>query len=557
MKKVLFFAVLIFIVNDLFSQACGNSSLSHIPNIAPHSESGVWVNVYYHIVKKTDGSGSTIVSSDICQTTSGLNAIFNKYGIFFKQIGTDDINNDALYDFNGTASESNTLFSTQSRQDAVNIYILPSIAHPCVKNIPSYAMAVGESDIKNRIPTIAHEMGHCFGLYHTHETAFGIEQINGSNSTTAGDKISDTAADPDLSFSVTNCQYTGSTLQNGQPFTPDPRNVMSYSTSSCLDRFSPLQVNVMYNTIFGRNVGNTGPDYFEGIRAATNGIVIPSLNSPNPICLSGQRISLNSLPYTFYAFWSSSNTSVADVDANIFTHRNRTYLTKNSNGFTTITAYVTDGCQAYSVSKEIYVGTPPQIEGTYSYGSNTYPVNNPSTGIAVSSNNIYINLVQSIPNLTYSWNITASGNTSGGSTNSYLSANGTQASIYLARSNYMNIDCNAVNTCGNSPTISFNCYNYSYYRIVASPNPTSQNLSITTNLVEEPSVSNRSEPLLKTRDVNKTPVKLLDGSNRVVANGKLTNGTFECRLSNVPNGTYYLQISEGTDMITKQILVQH
>jgi hypothetical protein len=70
-------------------------------------------------------------------------------------------------------------------------------------------------------------------------------------------------------------------------------------------------------------------------------------------------------------------------------------------------------------------------------------------------------------------------------------------------------------------------------------------------------VSNRSEPLLKTRDVNKTPIKLLDNNNRVIASGKLTNGTFECRLSNVPNGTYYLQISEGADLITKQICVQH
>jgi Metallo-peptidase family M12B Reprolysin-like len=552
MKKLLFFTILTFSVNTVFSQSCGIASMTYIPNVAPHSESGVWINIYYHVVKKADGSGSTITNADICNTTRVVNNIFNKYGIFIKQLGFDEIKNNALYDFGSTSAESALLFSTQLRQNAVNVYIVPSIAHPCAKNIPSYALAVGESDIKNRPSILAHEMGHCFGLYHTHEIAFGVEQINGSNSTSAGDKISDTAADPDLSYSVSNCQYTGSAL-----YTPDPRNVMSYSNPSCLDRFSPFQVNAIYNTIFGRNVGSGGPDYFVDIRAATNGVPIPSISGANPICFTGQQLSVNNVQSPFITFWDSSNPAVAT--ASNFFQIDKTQITKNSDGFTTIMARVTDFCQLYTVTKEIYVGKPPVIEGTYTYGSNTYPLSNPSTGIGVSSStpNIYINLTQSIPNLTYSWNVVSSGNTSGGSVNSYLSANGNQASIYLAGSNYMNVNCTTTNNCGASPTLTLNCYNYSYYQVMASPNPASQNLSITTNLVNEGSVSNRSEPLLKTKDINKTLVKLVDGNNRVIASGKLSNGTFSCQLANVPNGTYYLQISEGTDMITKQILVQH
>jgi hypothetical protein len=553
MKKLFLLCFFSLIVNTAYTQRCGETSHGHIPITTPHAEPGVWVNVYYHLVKRLDGSGNTVTNADLCNATRDINTIFNKYGIYIKQIGFDEILNNDIYSFDGSASASNVLFSTNLRHDAVNIYIVPLIAAPCAKGIPSLALAVSESVIQSSPSILAHEMGHCFGLYHTHETFFGEEQINGSNGTTAGDKISDTAADPDLNGKVNNnCVYVGSLLQNGQPFAPDPRNIMSNSQSACLNKFSPLQVNVMYNTILGRN-GLTVVDYFEEMRAAiaASDLNIPFINGENTVC-SSAYFSASNIGF-FIPTWSSSNTSVATI------HRRTGYLKKMSDGFTTIKATITDGCSQFSIVKEIYVGKPPLVEGTYTYGSNTYPVNNPSTGIAVSSAtpNIYINLAQSTPNLSYSWNITSIGNTSGGSVNSYLSPNGNQASIYLARSNYMNIDCKAVNICGSSPIISFNCYNYSYYQIIASPNPASQNLSITSNLVEDISVSNRSEPLLKTRDVNKTPIKLLDGNNRVIASGKLTNGTFECRLANVPNGTYYLQISEGVDLITRQIIVHH
>ncbi|MBA3900670.1 MAG: hypothetical protein H0X62_10755 [Bacteroidetes bacterium] len=42
---------------------------------------------------------------------------------------------------------------------------------------------------------IAHQMGHLFGLYHTYETAHGLELVNESNCTTSGDLVCDTPAD--------------------------------------------------------------------------------------------------------------------------------------------------------------------------------------------------------------------------------------------------------------------------------------------------------------------------------------------------------------------------
>jgi hypothetical protein len=53
---------------------------------------------------------------------------------------------------------------------------------------------------------LSHEMGHCLGLYHTHHgtvTEEGDsfqcpELVNGSNSSTCGDYIADTPADPNI-----------------------------------------------------------------------------------------------------------------------------------------------------------------------------------------------------------------------------------------------------------------------------------------------------------------------------------------------------------------------
>ncbi len=66
--------------------------------------------------------------------------------------------------------------------------------------------------------TFSHEMGHYFDLLHTHETMFGKEHITRDessscyNAETAGDKLSDTLADPCLYdqqlFNVNeNCEY--------------------------------------------------------------------------------------------------------------------------------------------------------------------------------------------------------------------------------------------------------------------------------------------------------------------------------------------------------------
>ena len=76
-----------------------------------------------------------------------------------------------------------------------------------------------------------HEIGHFFGLHHTHaEAGEGKELVNGSNCSVAGDLICDTPATPNTWNLGDNCIYSGTERDpNGQLYQPDVKNVMAYA----------------------------------------------------------------------------------------------------------------------------------------------------------------------------------------------------------------------------------------------------------------------------------------------------------------------------------------
>lgn len=94
--------------------------------------------------------------------------------------------------------------------------------------------------------TLAHEIGHYFGLWHTHSTTNGAEYVNGTNCQSSGDILCDTPADPTLSSSTvdrTSCAYIGAEVDvNGDAYTPATNNIMSYSTKFCRINFSAGQL---------------------------------------------------------------------------------------------------------------------------------------------------------------------------------------------------------------------------------------------------------------------------------------------------------------------------
>jgi hypothetical protein len=125
---------------------------------------------------------------------------------------------------------------------------------------------------------LAHEVGHCLGLFHTHHgTIEGgpcNELVNGTNCSTCGDYVCDTPADPFLNFNVnSSCNWNGSgNDSNGDPYAPDTRNFMAYTLPSCMSNITIGQANrikaaissstLLQSTISSQSSGNfiTGPD---------------------------------------------------------------------------------------------------------------------------------------------------------------------------------------------------------------------------------------------------------------------------------------------------------
>lgn len=106
-----------------------------------------------------------------------------------------------------------------------------------------YAMVSSDGGCLIGATTLAHELGHFYGLLHTHSLNGGREYVNGSNCDFAGDGFCDTPADPNLSGAVdASCRFVGGIVDpNGDPYRPSVGNLMSYAPPRCTNRFTPEQ----------------------------------------------------------------------------------------------------------------------------------------------------------------------------------------------------------------------------------------------------------------------------------------------------------------------------
>jgi hypothetical protein len=209
------------------------------------------VQIFVHVVNENDGTGGP-AWADVYTELGELENDFAPHSICFALAGTDEINNSYYTtNFNSTKGEQLALVNPHSQ--AIDIYILPDYTgHPGSSySIPNIYLTMGAQKFGDH--TMSHEMGHCLGLYHCHETVFGSELVDGSNCSTAGDKICDTPAEPNLSGLVdASCTYQGAGLvdANLDPYTPNTHNIMSYTVHSCRDHFTSGQQTRMYANLF-------------------------------------------------------------------------------------------------------------------------------------------------------------------------------------------------------------------------------------------------------------------------------------------------------------------
>ena len=215
------------------------------------------VPIQAHIIRNSNGNGGLRVS-DLNEAIADLNALYsNAYLEFYLSDDVNYIDNDNLCHFNKTREAA--LISSYYTPNVLNIYFFESVENEADNNICGYTNNTGKQDVivlqnscVTNSSTLSHEVGHYFSLLHTQgpqSEGLTTELVNGSNCDTDGDSICDTPADPTLSnLNVdSSCNYVGNERDaNGQRFSPDTQNIMSYSPKGCRSHFSEKQFSRMY-----------------------------------------------------------------------------------------------------------------------------------------------------------------------------------------------------------------------------------------------------------------------------------------------------------------------
>jgi hypothetical protein len=216
--------------------------------------------IQIHIVSRDDGTGGIPIASVRDEFENWVAPYFEPIDVTFTECGEPNyISSTAFYSLSGDA-EGDNMAVTHNVPNVFNIYFVGDPDGACgwarfPWMLPADYIVIANECATNR-STLVHEIGHYFGLYHTHETAVGdgAENVTRSNADgcyncdNAGDLLCDTDADPRLNRSGVSisafptCGYSSSLTDGcGVAYTPDETNIMSYSLKPCRTVFSPQQ----------------------------------------------------------------------------------------------------------------------------------------------------------------------------------------------------------------------------------------------------------------------------------------------------------------------------
>lgn len=212
-----------------------------------------YIRVAIHIVRQSNGTNG-VTKGDIQIGISEANAEFAPSNIVFIPVYQDFIDSDTYATL--TDAEGDSLRQVNSIPGMLNLYFVPSAPYCGQSTFPA---GVPGSDngpqgiiIQNSCAAlggvVAHEIGHYYSLYHTHETGFGADCPIYINCYQLGDLVCDTPPDPglhnctgDLGSCVDNCEYTGTARCGNATYAPNVNNTMSYTDPECMTGFSAGQ----------------------------------------------------------------------------------------------------------------------------------------------------------------------------------------------------------------------------------------------------------------------------------------------------------------------------
>ena len=206
------------------------------------------IPVKFHIIRKNDGTGG-VSETLLEEAIQGLNDIYLSANLRFVQYDAPNYINSSRYYYFRKGDEE-ALANTHEVPDVMNVFCVGDMPYCGYAYFPGTA-ASNRVFMNNRCfanqSTFPHEVGHFFGLYHTHgKTNDGNtdERVNrfldlDNNKVLdceeTGDECCDTPADPNLkkypAFCTQDCFLTLFELKDtdGEFFSPLIDNLMSYN----------------------------------------------------------------------------------------------------------------------------------------------------------------------------------------------------------------------------------------------------------------------------------------------------------------------------------------
>ncbi len=218
------------------------------------------INLAFHILQRNDSTGGPL-QADLDFAVTNLNLYYAAAHIQFQLAVQDSIPNLTYFSIT-TRAEFDSMRTLADVPDAVDLFFVNTLSwagsnwcgYSSFSGDAVQGIGISNSCVANNA-LVAHEVGHYFDLYHTHETNTGTECPDGSNCAATGDLLCDTPADPLLGGANVdgNCNYTGgqAVFCNNfiQFYTPNPGNIMSYAPALCQNFFTTGQIGRMRATL--------------------------------------------------------------------------------------------------------------------------------------------------------------------------------------------------------------------------------------------------------------------------------------------------------------------
>ena len=294
MSRVLIAFSLLLVTHFVQAQICGTPQMPILERVEINQRNlqilqrgaTKYIPITFHLVAATNGTGR-IQEEDVFRQLHSLNNQYADQDVVYYIDRLSYFDNDAVYN---TPASSAARIQMRGRKDnnSINVYI--TLNADSGSGGPGQTLAYYDpqddwivsrkNQINSGTKSLAHELGHFFSLPHPHagwdcypytDEDYGnpvtaeftipcdggggslpIELQNGSNCTTAGDRICDTPPDYNIGLLHQNGCANNTSIKdkNGEVITPITTNYMSYYMECDTWSFTQTQKNLMNTDYF-------------------------------------------------------------------------------------------------------------------------------------------------------------------------------------------------------------------------------------------------------------------------------------------------------------------